>query len=110
MRWLPALLLIAVALALAGHAAAHGATVRVSWSGVKPEKITVRAGATVHFHNANASGSPCTLVADDGSFESPTLGRAEGWHHVFGEPGTFTYHVKEMSDARGTIVVVGAEP
>lgn len=110
MHRLPLLFLIATMLALAGPAAAHGPTVRVSWSGVKPGKITVRAGATVHFHNANSSGSPCTLVAEDGSFESPTLGRAEGWHHVFAKPGTFTYHVKEMTSARGTIVVVGSEP
>jgi plastocyanin len=110
MRRLPAFFLVVAFLTLVGPAAAHGPTVRVTWSGVQPSNTTVRAGATVHFHNGNASGSPCTLVADDGSFESPTLGRAEGWHHVFAKPGTFIFHVKEMTSARGTIVVVGSEP
>lgn len=104
------LLALAVALAAAPPAAAHGPTVRVSWSAVKPTKLTIRVGDTVHFINANASGSPCTVVADDGSFESPTLGRAEGWHYTFEKAGTFSYQIQEMSNSRGTVVVVGSEP
>jgi plastocyanin len=110
----PAVLGLALALGstlgLAAPAAAHGPTVRVTWSAVKPAKLTIRVGDTVHFTNATASGSPCTVVADDGSFTSPTLGRAEGWHHTFEKPGTFVYHVQEMSSARGTVVVVGSTP
>ncbi len=111
MRSFPSLFLAFVLLlAATAPAAAHGPSVGVSWSGVKPAKLTVRAGDTVHFTNANASGSPCTVLADDGSFESPTLGRAEGWHHTFAKPGTFAYHLKEMTGARGTVVVVGSQP
>ncbi len=85
---------------------AHGTTVRVSWSGIQPPTLTVRVGTEVHFHNANSSGSPCTVVAEDGSFESPTLGRAEGWHHVFAKPGSFAFHLVEQPGAKGKVVVV----
>lgn len=87
-------------------AKAHGSTIRVAWSGIQPRTLTVRAGTEVHFHNANSSGSPCTVVSEDGSFESPTLGRAEGWHHIFAEPGTFAFHLKEQAGATGVVVVV----
>ena len=106
---LPALLRLGcVALLLLGSspAAAHGPTMRVAWSGIQPPKLTIRVGATVHFHNANTSGAPCTVVADDGSFRSPTLGRAEGWHHTFEKAGTFAFHLSEQSGAKGRIVVV----
>lgn len=105
----PALLRLACAALLllwAGPASAHGPTVRVAWSGLKPATLTVRAGTTVHFHNANSSGSPSTVVADDGSFSSPTLGRAEGWHYTFEAPGSFDYHLSEQPSAKGRIVVV----
>ena len=105
----PALLRLSYAALLllwAGPATAHGPTVRVAWSGLQPPALTVRAGTTVHFHNANSSGSPCTVVADDGSFTGPTLGRAEGWHRTFETPGRFDYHLSEQPSAKGRIVVV----
>ncbi len=85
---------------------AHGPTVRVSPGRVVPPVLTIRAGDTVHFHNASSSGAGCTVVADDGSFESPTLGRAEGYHHTFEEPGEVAFHLKESSKARGRVIVV----
>ena len=74
--------------------------------GLKAQQIrNYEAGATVHFMNANASGALCTLVADDGSLEGPAMTRAEGWHHTFEVPGTYRFHIKEMSGKTGTIVV-----
>lgn len=101
-----AALVLVLALLLAAPAAAHGPTVRVAWSGVRPATLTVRAGDTVHFHNANSSAGTCTVVGEGDAFRSPALGRAEGWHHTFPEPGTFPFHVAEFPDARGRIVVV----
>lgn len=99
---------VALALALVSGpltARAHGQTVQVSASGARPSQLTVVVGTTIHFHNANLGGSVCTIVADDGSFESPPLQAGEGWHHTFDEPGTFTFTTKEASGVRGTIVV-----
>lgn len=102
-RALPRLALIA-ALLVASTALAHGPTVHVSVGRVKPVQIAVAAGTTIHFHYRASSGT-CTLVADDGSFESPTLAPGEGWHHAFETPGSFPYHVRENSAAKGTVLV-----
>lgn len=106
---------ILVVLALLGVASlgqppvalAHGDTVRVAYGSVKPERLVVKVGTTVHFHNANASGAPCTVVLDDGSATSPALGRAVGWHHTFEKAGEFVFHLSEYPSRTGTIVVVG---
>lgn len=90
---------------LATAARAHGPTVRVGYSGVRPSQIAIEAGTTVHFHNANSGDGICTVVADDGSFESPPLARGEGWHHEFTRPGRYAFHVKEYSSAAGVILV-----
>ena len=84
---------------------AHGPTVRVAYSGVRPRVVSIEAGTTVHFQNANASGAVCTIVADDGSFESPPLSRAEGWHYTFDKPGSHAFHLKELAKSAGKIVV-----
>jgi plastocyanin len=104
---LPALT-AALLLAAAGAspAWAHGTTIAVAWSGVRPSHVTVVVGAPVHFENANAGSGTCTVVADDGSFESPPLARGEGWHHTFEAPGTWSFHVKEQAGAAGSITVV----
>lgn len=99
----------AVGLALVGSSAlAHGPTVRVSYGRVVPATLTITAGQVVHFVNANAAANPVTIAAEDGSFESPTLARGEGWHRAFEKPGRFTYRVAEFSSAGGAIIV--AEP
>ncbi len=101
--------LAAIALAVAGAAWAHGPTIRVSYSGVRPSVLRIPAGTTVHFQNTNGSDGACTLVGDDGAFESPTLARGEGWHYTFEEPGTFHFVVREYTSASGTVVVGPAE-
>ncbi len=89
----------------AGVARAHGPTVRVSYGRIVPEIVAIRVGSTIHFHNANRSGAPCTITAADGSFESPTLERAGDWHYTFETTGQFVYSVREYSGAQGRIVV-----
>jgi hypothetical protein len=66
----------------------------------------VTAGATVHFHNANAGTGACTVVAEGGAFRSPPLARGGGWHHTFPAAGRFPFVVEEYPSARGEVVVV----
>jgi plastocyanin len=87
-------------------ALAHGPGVRVSYRSATPNALTIEVGQTVHFQNANSAGGPCTVIEDQGAFESPTLGRAEGWHYTFTQPGSFAYHVREFPGVKGTILVV----
>jgi plastocyanin len=100
-------ILVATTLAasLATEARAHGPTIRVGYSGVRPAQLGIAAGTTVHFLNANAGQGVCTVVADDGSFESPPMARGEGWHFEFDRPGRYVFHVKEYTSAAGVIVV-----
>jgi plastocyanin len=106
-RLLPAL--VASGLLLWASAAfGHGPTVKISYGRVVPKTLTVNVGQVVHFQNVSPSPNPVTVVADDGSFESPTLARAEGWHHTFETPGRYDFHVAEFSSARGSVIV--AEP
>ena len=46
-----------------------------------------------------------SIVADDGSFQSPGLAKGESWTHTFDEPGTHSYSIKEHPKARGSITV-----
>ena len=100
-----AALLAATAALLALPAAAHGPTLRLAYDGLKPARLAIRVGQTVHFHNASTTPRTFTVQADDGSFESPPLPRGEGWHHTFESSGAFDLHVKEHPKLRATIFV-----
>jgi len=102
---------LVVGLGLAAVAArAHGPSVDASFSGFRPKHLTIAAGDTVHFRNAGGSDLALTIVADDGSLESPTLPRAEGWHHTFDSPGDFVFHLKENTATKVRILVGEPRP
>lgn len=97
--------ILAVAPLLASPAGAHGPSVRLSYGEVKPEKIAIRAGDTVHFRNASSTPRTFTLRAEDGAFESPPLARGDDWHHEFSQAGRWRYLVVEYPDMRGEVLV-----
>ena len=100
-------LAIAVGLALlASPVLAHGPTVVIGHNRVEPAEITVAVGGIVHFHNEDAMPGGHTVVADDGSFESPPLGKGGDWHHLFATPGRHGFHIGEHPEAKGIVVVV----
>lgn len=104
-RVMPALASVVAALVLAGGAWAHGVTVKIGHNRIEPEEVTVRQGGIVHFVNEDAMPGGHTLVADDGSFESPGLPKGGDWHHTFAEPGVYSYHIKEHPSANGRVIV-----
>ena len=108
-QWFAPAMLAAATLVAAPPSTAHGPTVRLTYGGPKPAQLTIVAGQTVHFQNGGTTSRSFTVVADDGSFEGPTLARGGGWHHTFETPGSFGYHVREQPDRRGKILVVPAE-
>ena len=105
---LPWVLAAFVALA-AARAGAHGPTVEVAFSQLRPKLLMIAAGDTVHFRPAGGSPISLTVVSDDGQLESPTLGAA-GWHHTFETPGDFGFHLKENSASRVRILVGEPRP
>ena len=48
-----------------------------------------------------------SLVAEDGSFQSPDIASGERFSFTFTEPGTYTYICGIHPTMRGTIVVTG---
>jgi hypothetical protein len=101
-----AALALAIAIGLvAGVAWAHGPTLIGTFSAMRPKQLTIRAGDTVHFRNANGSELTTTFVADEGAFESPEIPRGGGWHYKFETPGVYTVRLKENSDTKALIVV-----
>src|SRR5437763_14571890 len=107
-----------VALAF-GRAAARAAEPRVASEGAaagvsikdfefQPRQLTVKAGATVTW--TNEGGSSHTVTADDGSFESPTLGAGKTFSRKFTKPGTYPSYCafhggKGGEGMSGTVVV-----
>lgn len=92
--------LVATAPALAGTT-----VVKVGHNRLEPSEVTVAAGSTVTFLNEDEMPGGHTIVADDGSFESPGLAKGQEWSHTFEKPGTYTYTIKQHPTAQGKIVV-----
>lgn len=105
-RLVPLCLFILLGMVLASAAAAHGPTVDVSYKGVKPERLVVRVGDTVHFRNGNLSAGAVTLVAEEGDLGVPVLPRGGDHHVTFDEPGEYHYFVKEFPSVKGVLIVV----
>lgn len=100
--------LLAAASASVAHA--HGTTVTLGHGRLSPERVTIPVGGTVHFYNEVEMPGGHTVVADDGSFESPPLGRGGAWHRLFTRAGEYPYHIGEHPEARGVISVVEEAP
>ena len=115
MRKIAIVALVALAFGLAAARAAQprgdeGAAAGVSIKDFEfqPRELTVKAGANVTW--TNEGGSSHTVTADDGSFESPTLGAGKTFSRRFTKPGTYRYHCafhggKGGEGMSGTVVV-----
>src|SRR5437588_3480458 len=74
----------------------------------QPQQITVKAGTTVTWKNDGKTAH--TVTADDGSFESPTLGAGKTFSQKFTKAGTYRYYCsfhggKDGDGMSGTVVV-----
>jgi LPXTG-motif cell wall-anchored protein len=68
-----------------------------------PASITVGVGETVTWSNNGPSDH--TVTADDGSFDSGTMGDGDGFSHTFSEAGTFAYVCAIHAEMKGSVVV-----
>jgi plastocyanin len=89
----------------ATSALADTTVVKVGHNRLDPAQCTVDAGSAVTFHNEDEMPGGHTIVADDGSFESPPLAKDQEWSHTFEKAGTYTYSIKQHPSAKGTITV-----
>jgi plastocyanin len=68
-----------------------------------PSSVTVKVGATVKWTNEDSASH--TITADDGSWDSGSLGKGKSFSQVFTQAGTFTYHCTIHPSMKGTVVV-----
>lgn len=99
------LLLSFILLASAGSAAGAPA-VQITNDSFQPATLTIVAGQTVTFTNADDDAH--TVTATDGSFDSKGLETGAIWRHAFTTPGTYRYFCELHPFMKGTIVVKAA--
>ena len=96
-----------VLMGLAAGASAHGPTIEITHTAMKPALLNLYAGSTVHFQNQQAMPGGHTVVDETGVIESPPLEKVgDGWHYTFDEVGRYEVHVAQHPSAKATIVVV----
>jgi plastocyanin len=68
-----------------------------------PESVIVKVGGEVMWRNMDVA--PHTVTADDGSFNSGTLGRGDEYRRKFSSSGTIKYSCDIHSYMTGTVEV-----
>jgi len=68
-----------------------------------PADLPVAAGDTVEW--INRMNMDHTVTADNGEFDSGTLGKDDSFQHVFDSAGTFDYHCDFHGEMRGKVSV-----
>ena len=92
-------------LGFATAALASDVTVTIRHGALEPPEVIVAMGDTVTFHNVDKMPGGHSIMADDGSFESPGLGAGDSWSHTFKKLGMFPYHVGEHPNVKGKVIV-----
>jgi len=103
MRILLLPLALLAALVVAASAGADTKTVQITRSGFTPSSTTINVGDTVTWKNADVDSHQ--VVANDGSFASPTLKSGESFSYTFQKAGKTTYHDSFATTHRGTVTV-----
>jgi plastocyanin len=68
-----------------------------------PAELTVAAGDTVTF--TNADGAPHTATADDGNFDTGKLTKGQSASLIFASAGVFAYHCNIHRSMKATVTV-----
>jgi plastocyanin len=102
-RLLAAALAGLAALLAAGAIGAATTTVQITKNGFTPGTVTVTAGDTVTWHNADTKTHQ--VVADSGTFASPSLAPGASWSYTPTKSGKFTYRDAYATTHKGTLTV-----
>lgn len=104
-RYVPVLAAVVGLLALPEPATAASYQVRMQQYAFRPAVLTVPAGATVTWTNADQA--PHDVVTSSGpvALRSPLLHRGGSWSHRFSTPGTYAYYCSVHPDMRAQVIV-----
>jgi len=107
-RFLAGSVLAIAAIASIGGGAVLAADHAVAIAGFafSPKDLTVTVGDTITWTNSDATAH--TATADDGSFDTGTIGNGGSGSATFATAGTFPYHCKIHASMTGTITVEAA--
>jgi plastocyanin len=106
-RGFAAIALFALAAFVSASAArAQDASVSIVDFAFDSPSITVEAGSTVTWTNVGNANH--TVTADDGTFDSGTLGSGESFSFTFATPGTYGYHCTIHPNMTAQVIVVAA--
>ena len=107
-RFLAGTVVAIAAIASIGGGAVLAADHAVAIAGFafSPQDVTVTVGDTVTWTNSDATAH--TATADDGSFDTGTIGANGTGTATFSTAGSFPYHCKIHSSMTGTITVEAA--
>ncbi len=107
-RFLAGTVMAIAAIASIGGGAVLAADHAVAIAGFAfaPPDVTVTVGDTVTWTNSDATAH--TATADDGSFDTGTIGANGTGTATFSTAGSFPYHCKIHSSMTGTITVEAA--
>ena len=91
-----------------GSTSATPSSASVSMAGraFSPATVTIAAGGSVTFHNDDDRAH--TVTANDGAFDSGTIGEGGSWKWSFEQAGTFAYLCAIHPEMTGKVVVAGA--
>lgn len=70
-----------------------------------PASITVKAGATVRWLNAERRTTHSVLFTGDGGFETERLFPGDSWERRFDKPGRYPYTCGPHPEMKGVVVV-----
>ena len=102
-RLVIASLAAAAALGCAAVVGAATTTIQITKNGFTPGSVTVTAGDTVTWHNADTKTHQ--VVADNGTFASPALAAGASWSYTTAKSGRFTYRDAYATTHKGTLNV-----
>lgn len=100
-----------LALTVAGAsepAATATKTVKITASGFSPTSVTIKTGDAVRWTNNDTKNHQ--VVANNGTFASPTIAPGRSYTHTFNTAGTFRYHDALHPSLTGRVVVTGPPP
>lgn len=97
-----------LALAAASPVSAATVPIRIVKSGFSPASVTITAGDTVTWTNADRVNHQ--VVSDRGSFVSPVLRPGQSYSFTFRAAGTYRYRDALEPTERATIIVRGPPP
>jgi len=93
----------ALVLAPAGASPAATLAVKITATAFSPSNVTVNFGDTVTWTNGDKADHQ--VVADNGSFASPTLKPNATWSYTFKAAGTYAYHDSLRPASKGSVKV-----